>query len=108
MAINMMCTNSECFHYWEDNCMRNINEERIEISAEGVCETFRPGISPMYAENGPIKVCDTCCLNCTKELCRMKSFECSEGIRGKCGYDDKCKQFTSKPENELIKEVEAK
>jgi hypothetical protein len=49
MAINMMCTNSQCVNYWEDNCMKNINEERIEINEYGLCETFQPGISPMYA-----------------------------------------------------------
>ncbi|KUO77220.1 MAG: hypothetical protein APF81_08385 [Desulfosporosinus sp. BRH_c37] len=48
MAINMMCTNSSCVNYWEDNCMKNINEERIEINAEGMCETFEVGISPIY------------------------------------------------------------
>lgn len=49
MAVNMMCTNSNCVNYWEDNCMKNINEERIEINAEGICETFEEGISPLYA-----------------------------------------------------------
>ena len=29
--------------------MKNINEERIEINEYGLCETFQPGISPMYA-----------------------------------------------------------
>lgn len=48
MAINMMCTNSRCVNYWEDNCMKNINEERIEINAEGMCETFEEGVSPIY------------------------------------------------------------
>lgn len=48
MAINMMCTNSRCINYWEDNCMKNINEERIEINEFGLCETFTEGISPMY------------------------------------------------------------
>ena len=48
MAINMMCTNNRCVNYWEDNCMKNINEERIEINEEGMCETFEEGISPMY------------------------------------------------------------
>ena len=28
MAINMMCMNSDCKYYYEDNCMRNINEEK--------------------------------------------------------------------------------
>lgn len=48
MAINMMCQNSNCKYYWEDNCMRNINEERIEIDEEGKCETFEAGINELY------------------------------------------------------------
>lgn len=52
MAINMMCTNSRCVNYWEDNCMKNLNEERIEINEIGLCETFEPGISPMYEGQG--------------------------------------------------------
>gem|GEM_PF-2414243 len=52
MAINMMCMNSKCKHYWEDNCMRNINEERIEIDENGKCETFEEGISELYTAFG--------------------------------------------------------
>lgn len=52
-----------------------------------------------------ITVCDTCCLNCTKEKCKIWPLECNKGVRGKCGLDDPCKAFTSKPESELIKEV---
>lgn len=48
MAINMMCTNSECKHYWEDNCMRNIYEERIEIDGNGMCITFENGVNELY------------------------------------------------------------
>ena len=48
MAINMMCTNSKCINYWEDNCAKNLNEERIEINGDGECETFEAGISPWY------------------------------------------------------------
>ncbi|MDF2950521.1 MAG: hypothetical protein K0S18_104 [Anaerocolumna sp.] len=49
MAINVMCMNDRCKFYWEDNCMRNLNEERIEISKEGKCETFEEGVSEWYA-----------------------------------------------------------
>lgn len=48
MAINMMCMNDKCKHYWEDNCIRNINEERIEIDENGKCETFEEGINELY------------------------------------------------------------
>lgn len=49
MAINLMCTNSKCKFYWEDNCVRNLNEERIEINEYGLCETFEVGVSELYS-----------------------------------------------------------
>ena len=52
MAINMMCMNDKCINYWEDNCMKNMNEERIVISGDGKCETFEAGISPWYEKEG--------------------------------------------------------
>ena len=55
MAINMMCTNSKCINYWEDNCMKNLNEERININGDGVCDTFEAGISPWYEKEEEIK-----------------------------------------------------
>jgi len=51
MAINMMCMNSKCKYYWEDNCTRNINEERIEINRIGICDTFEEGVSDWYKES---------------------------------------------------------
>ena len=48
MAINMMCMNSKCKYYYEDNCIRYINEERIEIDENGMCETFKEGVSEWY------------------------------------------------------------
>ena len=50
MAINMMCMNSKCKFYWEDNCTRNMNEERIEIGKNGKCETFVLGVSDWYKQ----------------------------------------------------------
>ncbi len=50
MAINMMCERSTCKHYFEDCCMRNLSEERIEINANGYCTTYVPGVSEMYAD----------------------------------------------------------
>lgn len=51
MAINMMCMNSKCKYYWEDNCTRNIEEERIVIDFDGKCETFEEGVSEWYKES---------------------------------------------------------
>ena len=50
MAINMMCMNTECKYYWEDNCTRNLQEKRIVIDEFGKCETFEIGISDFYNE----------------------------------------------------------
>lgn len=44
----MMCMNARCKYYWEDNCTRNLEEERIEIDEYGKCETFEPGESDYY------------------------------------------------------------
>lgn len=51
MAINMMCMNTECKHYWEDNCMKNLDEERIEIDADGKCTTFEKGTNELYKQS---------------------------------------------------------
>ncbi len=48
MATNMMCMNSKCKYYWEDCCTRNLEEERIDVDVNGVCITFREGISDYY------------------------------------------------------------
>ena len=48
VAINMMCTNTECKYYWEDNCQRNLEEKRIEIDEYGKCITFEPGRCEYY------------------------------------------------------------
>lgn len=48
MAINIMCMNDKCEYYYEDNCMKNLNEERIEINETGRCETFKEGTNELY------------------------------------------------------------
>lgn len=55
MAINMMCMNDKCKYYWEDSCVRNLNEERIEINEDGKCETFEEGICDWYLTKGEVK-----------------------------------------------------
>jgi hypothetical protein len=65
MAINMMCMNSECKHYYEDNCMRNINEERIEIDENGQCLTFEKGRSELYD-------CEKCCSERACQSCKQE------------------------------------
>ena len=52
MAINMMCMNTKCKYYWEDNCTRNLDEIRIEINEDGKCITFEHGESDWYKEEG--------------------------------------------------------
>lgn len=48
MAINMMCQNYECKFYFEDNCMKNLNEERLVLDSNGKCETFEKGKNEAY------------------------------------------------------------
>lgn len=59
MAINIMCQNSKCRYNWEDNCTRNMNEERIEIGKNGTCVTFEKGTSDWYDDEN-IGICDLC------------------------------------------------
>lgn len=56
MAINIRCENSECKHYWEDNCMRNMLEERIDIDSNGTCITFEEGVNDLYNQENGLKV----------------------------------------------------
>ena len=51
MAINMMCTNSECRFYWEDCCQRNLEELRHEIGSNGKCLSFLPGVCKYYQDS---------------------------------------------------------
>ena len=50
MAINIMCMNSDYKYYFEDSCIRNLNEERIEFDENGKCLTFKKGVSDLYDE----------------------------------------------------------
>ena len=52
MAINMMCTNSECKYYFEDCCQRNLEELRHEIGSRGKCLSFLPGVCNYYDQTG--------------------------------------------------------
>lgn len=70
MAINMMCMNSDCKYYWEDNCTRNLNEERIELDGDGKCETFEKGKSDWY----------DCEKACTEKDCK----ECRKEFSSNC------------------------
>ncbi len=38
--MNVMCMNSECKFYWEDCYMNDLQEKRIVLGYQGVCETF--------------------------------------------------------------------
>lgn len=70
MAINIMCMNDNCKYYYEDSCMRNINEERIEIDEYGRCKTFCEGINEAY----------NCRNNCTQKDCKACKKEFSSNI----------------------------
>ncbi len=50
MAINMICLNSGCKHYWEDCCRNNIEETRIVIDEYGKCNSFEKGVCDWYGK----------------------------------------------------------
>jgi len=60
--------NSRCKYYWEDNCMNNIEEKRIEIDENGKCETFEEGKSDWYKFE---------CLICERPLCEEPGDICN-------------------------------
>jgi len=49
MANYIFCTNSRCKYYFEDDCIKNLNNERVEINYDGKCETFEYGVFEGYA-----------------------------------------------------------
>ncbi|MDF2842497.1 MAG: hypothetical protein K0R00_923 [Herbinix sp.] len=46
----IFCLNSECRHYFEDNCMHILEKDTISISRNGKCETFEIGINIGYEQ----------------------------------------------------------
>ncbi|MEA5057747.1 MAG: hypothetical protein VB047_09360 [Anaerotignum propionicum] len=51
MAINLICFNSECKHYWEDCCKKNLQETQIVIGEDGMCKSFEKGVCDWYGES---------------------------------------------------------
>lgn len=54
MAINMICLNSKCKHYWEDCCQKNIEETRIVIDEYGKCNSFEEGVCGWYGKEAQV------------------------------------------------------
>ncbi len=50
MAINMICHNGECRHYWENCCRKNLDETIIEIDEDGNCKSYEKGVCDWYYE----------------------------------------------------------
>jgi len=42
------CENTECKHYFEDNCILNLDRKMICIDREGKCESFEQGKNEGY------------------------------------------------------------
>lgn len=40
--------NSNCEHYFEDNCLLFYEKNTIQISKDGKCESFEEGINEAY------------------------------------------------------------
>lgn len=41
--MDLMCMNSRCKHYFEDMCMKSVNEDRIVLDYQGICTHFEWG-----------------------------------------------------------------
>ncbi len=53
MIRGIFCLNSECKHYFEDNCMHILEKDTISIGKDGKCDTFEKGIHPGYQQGHP-------------------------------------------------------
>jgi hypothetical protein len=48
MAINLMCSNDKCKFYYELHCIKNVNEEKLEIDENRKCVSFEVGECDWY------------------------------------------------------------
>ena len=48
MSSYIHCENTECKHYFEDNCILNLDRKMICIDREGKCESFEQGKNEGY------------------------------------------------------------
>lgn len=44
------CLNSKCVNYFEDNCMKILEADTVNIDEEGKCKDFRQGQHLAYAD----------------------------------------------------------
>lgn len=46
--MKVMCMNSECKYYFEDFCIKDMQDEKIVLGYQGVCKTYEKGVSDYY------------------------------------------------------------
>lgn len=44
----IFCLNTDCKHYFEDNCMKFFKENTLNIAIDGKCDDFEPGQCEAY------------------------------------------------------------
>lgn len=48
------CLNSKCANYFEDNCMKILETDTVNIDEEGKCKDFKKGQYIAYADQSGI------------------------------------------------------
>lgn len=51
MVYGIFCMNSNCKHYYEDNCMFMFGQGSVSVSEDGMCKTFEKGKHEEYEED---------------------------------------------------------
>ena len=51
----IFCLNSDCKHYYEDNCMKILETNTVNISEDGMCADFKAGKYIGYADDETAK-----------------------------------------------------
>jgi hypothetical protein len=46
----IFCLNSKCKHYFEDSCVKILENDSIDVSEDGRCVSFVPGVCEGYKE----------------------------------------------------------
>lgn len=51
MALNLSCWNNQCKFYYEDSCVKHLNNETIYLNFDGQCTNFQRGKNESYKES---------------------------------------------------------
>ena len=54
----IFCLNSNCKHYFETSCLKIFSDDSIDISEDGKCTSFEPGLCEGYREEAEKRIQD--------------------------------------------------